>query len=125
MNKCMIWIPMCGLFLTCTDNSFLFHTYIHKIKKVCICLKGKIILLRAVIPCSWLQIPILTGPLLEVNCLAPLTLDLTLELEMVHQLFIIFLNSLLNNLKGLSHLAQRFPNWKTLLKTGSFCSIMF
>jgi hypothetical protein len=29
-NKCMIWIPMLGLFLTCTDNSFfILHTHIN------------------------------------------------------------------------------------------------
>jgi hypothetical protein len=31
-------------------------------------------LLGKVVPCSWWRIPILSGPLLEVNCLAPLAL---------------------------------------------------
>jgi hypothetical protein len=71
-NKLMIQIPMPGLFLTCTERPFLLCTHNIELKLL---LKGnlkerkKVSLLGKAVPCSWWQIPILSGPLLEVDCL--------------------------------------------------------
>ncbi len=65
-KKCMFWIPMRCLFLTCTENSFYSeHTY--KIKG-CVfyyLLKDISYLERRSHGCEY---PILSSPLLEVNC---------------------------------------------------------
>ncbi len=75
MNKRMIQILTCGLFLKSTESSCLLSTHNIKNKSGCIQLqKRKYPLLGNAVPCSWQQIPILSGPLLEVNCLVPFTL---------------------------------------------------
>jgi hypothetical protein len=62
----MSQIPMCGLFLTCKEESLLFCTHIRN--EVGVYLLKESILLGKVIPCSWQQIPYPLSPLLEVNC---------------------------------------------------------
>jgi hypothetical protein len=63
-NKRMFWIPMRGLFLSCTENSFLFCTHIKN--KADAYLKEVSYLERRSLVRR--EFPILSGPLLEVNC---------------------------------------------------------
>jgi hypothetical protein len=66
-NKRMFRISTCGLFLTCTANSFLFWTHIKKLVHICYLLEQNTLLGKA-IPFSWYKFPTLWGPLLVVNC---------------------------------------------------------
>jgi hypothetical protein len=69
-----------GLFLTCTESSFLFlHTH-NKLKADEYLLnkeRKEIPLLGKAVPGSQWRIPILPGPLLGVNCLCALCCSLT------------------------------------------------
>jgi hypothetical protein len=71
-NKRMIRIPTRGMFLTCPESPF-FILCMHNIKlrAGAYCLKeiNKIPLIGKAVPYSWCRNPILSGPLLAVNCL--------------------------------------------------------
>jgi hypothetical protein len=76
-DKGMIRILTHGLFSTCTESSFLLYPNNIRLRAGVYLLtrketKKRIPLLGKAVPCSWWQILILSGPLLEVNyCLYP------------------------------------------------------
>jgi hypothetical protein len=76
-DKGMIRILTHGLFSTCTKSSFLLYPNNIRLRAGVYLLtrkekKKRIPLLGKAVPCSWWQILILSGPLLEVNyCLYP------------------------------------------------------
>ncbi len=77
-NKRMFQNPTHSLFLTCTDNFFFFaHTKsywrVRPFGKIKIKKENTLTYLE-VGPFPWWRIPILSGPLLKVNCLAPFAL---------------------------------------------------
>jgi hypothetical protein len=90
-NKRMICIPMRGLFLACTENSFLFCSHIHKFRWVRISLEGRSLVHGG-------KFPLLTGPLLEANCPCAPCISLTPAPAPTNRAFIFYSQMILTSL---------------------------